>query len=338
MISYKILHNILAENDDAEKLYLTHPNLPDYSAMEKTVIDGEAAYIISSAGTTAFPYTPSSNIKLVKSSRYRPVANHIHSWIEMGYMYSGSCEHRVHKESSLLTAGQTFILDCNTPHSLGCMGKNDILVSIIMNKSFFTDAFFNHFSEESILSRFLMNSISERTSNNNYILFHTEKNRRVFTYMHELMCEHVEPSIHSHDVINTLMSLLFLELINAYESDMAAQVLSDNQQSILPILKYIETNYMSCTLASTASFFHINPNYLTSLLKRSTGFSFKELIQKQRFRSITNLLRNTTLPIDEIAQQSGYANLTFFYKKFRAEYNCSPAEYREQHRSHIPDR
>lgn len=331
MITYKMLEQILFENDDTEKMYLDNPEFPDYSRMEKVLLNGEPTIIITKAGTSAFPYTPHPNIQLVKSSRYRPVATHVHPWIELGYMFSGSCEHRIHQQTTMLTQGQAFILDCDTPHSLGLLEEKDILISMLMNKSFFTDAFFNRFSEESILSRFLLNSINEKTSHNNYILFHTEKNRRIGTYMKELMCEHIKPSIHSQDIVSALISLLFLELINAYESDLAAEALQVNQQNILHILKYIETNYKNCSLGSTASFFHINPNYLTSLLKRSTGYSFKELIQKQRFRSITNLLRNTTQPIDEIAQQGGYANLTYFYKKFRMEYGCSPKEYREQH-------
>lgn len=42
------------------------------------------------------------------------------------------------------------------------------------------------------------------------------------------------------------------------------------------------------------------------------------------------LLINTHQPIDEIARQSGYQNLTFFYKKFKELYDCSPKEYRQK--------
>ena len=44
------------------------------------------------------------------------------------------------------------------------------------------------------------------------------------------------------------------------------------------------------------------------------------------------LLIHSDEPIDIIARQSGYQNLTFFYKKFKELYHCSPKEYRQRNR------
>ena len=54
-----------------------------------------------------------------------------------------------------------------------------------------------------------------------------------------------------------------------------------HKNSISPILRYIEGNYRTCSLESTAKFFNMNPNYMTTLLKNRTGHSYKDLIQKQ---------------------------------------------------------
>ena len=74
------------------------------------------------------------------------------------------------------------------------------------------------------------------------------------------------------------------------------------------------------------------------MLKKKTGMTFKELIQQQRFLSITGQLQNTGLSIEEIAHLNGYENTTYFYKKFRQEYHCSPKEFRERYRRTGPSR
>lgn len=335
MLSYKTLNNILHQLEPEERLYKSRLSEPDLPDLTDTATDNTPVYIMTSDIVPPFSHAPHPSIMMRKTNRFLNVYPHIHPWIELGFMYSGSCDHTILGSTThKLKKGQVFILDSEAPHSIENLGEQDILITLLMSKPYFTDTFFNHFSEESVLSRFLVNAISKQTTHDNFIIFNSEKNRRVTMFFLELMCEHISPSMNSRDIINSLISLLFLELISVFEADKALQQLQLNKSTIVPILKYIESNYKSCDLKSTAAFFNMNPNYLTTILKRDTGYSFKELIQKQRFRSITNLLRNSNLPVEEIAYQTGYENTTYFYKKFKEEYGCSPKEYRCKHACH----
>ncbi|NYE06546.1 YesN/AraC family two-component response regulator [Bacillus niacini] len=76
--------------------------------------------------------------------------------------------------------------------------------------------------------------------------------------------------------------------------------------------------------------FGFNPNYLSTLLKKGTGKSFKELLQIQRLNQAALFLSNSDLPIPEIAEEVGYSSVTFFYKKFRELYHDTPYSYREK--------
>ncbi|WMJ86504.1 AraC family transcriptional regulator [Anaerocolumna sp. MB42-C2] len=332
MLPYKTLDNILHQLEPEEELYKAHHAEPDLSDLPYILSGNTPVYVMAADIVPPFSHAPHPSIMMRKTNRFINVYPHVHPWIELGYMYSGSCDHTIFNTSHTLKKGQVFILDSEAPHSVENLGENDILITMIMSKPYFTDSFFNHFSEESVLSRFLVNAISKQTSHDNYIIFNSEKNRRVTMFFLELMCEHISPSMNSQDMINSLISLLFLELISVFEADKALQQMQLNKSTIVPILKYIESNYKSCDLKSTAAFFNMNPNYLTTILKRDTGYSFKELIQKQRFRTITNLLRNTKLSVEEIAFQTGYENTTYFYKKFKEEFDCSPKQYRNQHK------
>lgn len=265
-----------------------------------------------------------------KQSRFLPCPTHIHNWIEINYMYSGYCPQIINDTTYTLKKGQVVLIDTDTPHSTGCLGEDDIMISLVINKNYLNSNFFNRFSKDSILSRFFINTINENANHDNFILFHSEKSRKLTLFFNELLCEVYDPSINSSDMVNSLITLILCELINVYENDVERQNLDVNKNSISPILRFIEGNYCTCTLESTAAFFNMNPNYMTTLLKKRTGHSYKELIQKQRLTHACQMLRNTTSSVTDIAHEIGYENISFFYKKFKEQYGCSPNEYRKR--------
>lgn len=265
-----------------------------------------------------------------KQSRYLACPTHVHNWIEINYMYSGHCPQVINDTSYTLEKGQVALIDTDTPHSTGCLGKDDIMISLVINKKYLNSNFFNRFSEDSILSRFFINTINENTNHDNYILFRSERSRKLTLFFNELLCEIYDPSINTSDMVNSLITLILCELINVYENDMERQNLNMDKNSISPILRFIEGNYKACTLESTAAFFNMNPNYMTTLLRQRTGSSYKELIQKQRLTRAGQLLRNTSSNITDVANEIGYENISFFYKKFKEHFGCSPNDYRQK--------
>ena len=125
------------------------------------------------------------------------------------------------------------------------------------------------------------------------------------------------------------MTLIVCELINVFEHSLVSTATGNN--TIFPIVRYIENNYQRCTLESTAEFFHMNPNYLSTYIRKHTGSSFKEMIQTQRLQQAARLLRNTGMAVNDICYHVGYSNTSFFFQKFREKYGCTPKEYRQKH-------
>lgn len=331
-MNHKQLDHALRTLGSRELSYRDDNKEPVYEDWHYFYRDGNEYYqmTIGREGHYLFKYQFHPYIIISRHDRYAPVKPHVHDWIELSYMYSGSCDQIINNTTSItLKKGQMLILESGAPHSIGNTGEGDILINLLMDRGFFTDAFFNHFSQENILLKFLLNAISEKTAHDNYILFHSENNTRISLFMQELMIEFLSPpSENSVDVVDNLISLIFLELVNVYRSETVSAELKLGKSNIITILKYIETNYRTCTLTSTAEFFNLNPNYLSMLLKKSIGYSFKQLIQHHRFAYVTTMLTNTKIPVDEIILQAGYENTTYFYKKFKEKYGCSPKQYR----------
>jgi AraC-like DNA-binding protein/mannose-6-phosphate isomerase-like protein (cupin superfamily) len=277
----------------------------------------------------------SSPLIVKKHSRFQQFPLHFHSWIEFIYVYSGSCNQIINDEKYHLTAGQTLLLDSDTIHTIEPLGEEDILINILLKKEYLNSEFFSRLSSESILTNFFLNSIMQGTLHNNFLFFQSDKSRRLPIFMKEFLCEWFDPSLVSTDILNSLFTLIISELMNVYKQDLDNSNNIIKKNSIIPMLSYIEKNYKTCTLNSTALFFNMNANYLSNLLKKHTGYSFKTLVQQKKIKYSEQLLKNTDLTINEIANLAGYENVSFFYKKFQEQCGCLPGEYRNKYTTSI---
>ncbi len=79
----------------------------------------------------------------------------------------------------------------------------------------------------------------------------------------------------------------------------------------------------------TARLFNYNSDYLSRMLKKSVNQSYQQLLTSFRLQRAADELIHTSKPIYEIAQDSGFSNLNFFYKKFSESYGVSPSTFRE---------
>nr|WP_285859151.1 helix-turn-helix domain-containing protein [Paenibacillus sp. MER 99-2] len=273
-----------------------------------------------------------------KHTRFAEVPPHIHTFIELSFVYSGQCSQIINGKKVTLKQGQICIVDTGVPHAILPTSEEDIIINILIRKEYFTSSFLSKLSNNGILSHFLGNAISDRQNHNRYIIFHSENNTNVPLLMRQLLCEYYEPSLGSSDIMNSYMLLIFYELLRVFQYDTNRPgTLTQSKVTIIEILKYIDQHYMDCTLTSTAEHFNFNPNYLSTMIKKTTGQSFKELVQREKLNYCSFLLANTDRPIYEIANSTGHSNLNFFYKKFQSHFGITPQQYREQHMVRLPE-
>lgn len=263
-----------------------------------------------------------------KHSRFSAYPAHLHPWIEFNYMYSGSCTQMVNGAPVELKQGQMLLLNYNTIHEIPVLGENDILLNIYVRKEYLNVAFFNRFSQKSNVLQFLINSITQGLTQNNYLHFASEHSRRLAVYVQEFFCERYDPCACSEDVLSGLFGLILSELVTICETDLSTAPQTNLPSTVLSILKYLESHYQTASLQQTASSFGLNPDYLSRILKKYTGKSFQTLLLEQRLSAAKQLLLQSDLTIENVAHEVGYDNVTFFYKKFEAYYHCSPGDFR----------
>ncbi len=131
-----------------------------------------------------------------------------------------------------------------------------------------------------------------------------------------------------------LQEILFLVLHIS-----VTQTNSDSERALPPmsahmdsLILYLVNHYhRKITLNDIAKTCGTNRNTLNQQCKQATGVTVMEYVIRLRVRLACRLLQDTTLPIAEIAERVGYADVTHFGRMFRKHVRLTPSDYRARH-------
>lgn len=102
-------------------------------------------------------------------------------------------------------------------------------------------------------------------------------------------------------------------------------------QNIRLAVEYINTHYAKqLSLEEVAEQVYLNPDYFSRAFKMETGQTFINYLTNIRLQYSIQLLENTALRVQTIAQQVGYYNASYFSTIFKKKYGMSPYEYRRK--------
>ncbi|MGG6314509.1 response regulator transcription factor [Paenibacillus macerans] len=106
---------------------------------------------------------------------------------------------------------------------------------------------------------------------------------------------------------------------------------SREEPSIVEAMKeMIELHYMNdLNLSEIAEQYHYNVSYLSDLFKTKTGQSFLQYLTDVRMNKAVQLLEETPLALNDIAELTGFSNASYFSTKFKKVFGMSPSEYRQ---------
>lgn len=95
------------------------------------------------------------------------------------------------------------------------------------------------------------------------------------------------------------------------------------------VLDYIHKNYaLPLTNGSIAELFGFHPNYLSSLIKMSTGIPMHKYILQVRLLHAVELLETGLISIGEIAEKCGFCDVYYFSKYFKSVMHVTPTEFK----------
>lgn len=261
-------------------------------------------------------------------TRFAHFPKHRHNYVEMVYMCSGSTTHIINgTDKIVLTEGDLLFLNQNTTQEIEPAAENDIAVNFIILPEFF-DRAFNMIERENVLRDFLVSALSQDASRTNYLHFQAREILPVQNLIENMIWSLIEEKSGTNTINQTTMGLLFMNLSAFADNVNQCSPNQYEQTQVFAVLKYIESHYKQGSLSDIARELHQEPYCISRLLKKHTGFNFKELLQQRKLQQAAYLLSQTPLTVDAIMKSIGYDNSSYFYRIFKQKYHCSPKEYR----------
>ncbi|HKL99364.1 MAG TPA: AraC family transcriptional regulator [Mobilitalea sp.] len=126
-----------------------------------------------------------------------------------------------------------------------------------------------------------------------------------------------------------LFEILFCLVRQEEEPVKSIQPFDGRSKLAADIIYYLQSSYsQKITIEHLAGEFHTNRTSLLTEFKKHTGQSINRYLVQMRLGMASTLLRDTQLSLEEIAERTGFSDISYFSKVFKKEIKITPSEYR----------
>lgn len=128
------LDSFLRKETNSEKWHKKNPGKPSeiYNKIPVVERNNQKIYL--------FDFTEDmglDDIIIFKESRYTELYTHYHKYLELNYVYDGSCEFEINGVHSILSKGDICIMEPDVFHSAKPKGKKDIVINIALKNKYY---------------------------------------------------------------------------------------------------------------------------------------------------------------------------------------------------------
>lgn len=268
----------------------------------------------------------SADIAVNKHCRYLPGKYHTHNFIEIFYIFSGTCIHVCHQQKYNLCAGDFCFWEYDAPHKIISNSDNFLAINILIRRNCFEKMFFPLLKTQNILSSYFQNILYGNTSHP-MILFRTGSDKKLRYFVSCLYQEETHKDTYYGEMMTNFLSEILIYLLRTHLSHVISKT-TEHSTGVTAILQYIQEHYNTVTLNEVCSQFSYSPAYLSRLIKKSFGMTFSEIIKNQRLDRAKWLLENTEMSIPDIALEVGCTDTSHLYRLFKQDLCTTPLKYR----------
>lgn len=130
---------------------------------------------------------------------------------------------------------------------------------------------------------------------------------------------------------NTLQ--LVAQFRRAFFSDTVQSLKAENPELFDQIIAHIEDHFREkLSMSEVAKHFYISERTISALFRKRLGTTFIQFLTQRRLIAAKSLILEG-IPMDIVAECSGFANYSTFYRAFRKEFGISPNSFRHQNES-----
>ncbi|WP_125709597.1 AraC family transcriptional regulator [Companilactobacillus zhongbaensis] len=257
------------------------------------------------------------------SWKVKDVMSHWHNSIELCYVVKGEPGRtRINGQEYQLTAGEFFVIGPNVIHSFKAVvdPRNEILTLLLpLNWLFDQIDDFNqiHFEIGPL----------DLTEPKFALL---EKSLAKITEYKRAEKPDIQNQVQTISALHYVAAFVLQKMSRFQENDSGSLKLG-SPLMIQSVMSEIQNNFSkNITIAQFSQENHISEAHLIRIFKKFVGVSPKNYLVQTRLTKATQLLRQTDLPIHEIAEQTGFGSNKNFFVLFRKHFEMTPNDYRHQ--------
>lgn len=258
-------------------------------------------------------------------TRFVHFPEHTHDYVEVIYMCQGQTTHVINGNRIVLNEGELLFLTPNARQEIYPASENDIAVNFIIMPEFFANTLQLIGHEQTPLHSFIIDILSGENGETAYMHFQVADILPIQNLVENLIWTLIYGAPNKRNINQSTMGLLLMHLINHIDRANG----ENDDKLVLTVLRYIEENYKQGSLAALAEELHYDYTWLSREIKMRTGKNYTDLVQEKRFVQAVFLLENTKMRISDIANETGYDNISYFHRVFHKQYGVSPKKYRD---------
>ena len=260
-------------------------------------------------------------------TRFVHFPSHRHNYIEVLYVCQGQLTNIIGGKEVVIHAGELLFLNQYTRHEILPAGEEDIAINFMILPEFF-DVAYTMAGNNNVLADFLVNVLRQDEERGEYLHFKVAEVLQIQNLLENIIYSLVTGRGNQNKINQTTMGLIFLYLMDSVQYvEMRLPNQYENMIS-MTTLDYIEQKYRTATLTELCDMLHLPMHVLSKMIKKTTGFNFKELLQRKRLGKAVELMCDTDLPISDIIAAVGYENNSYFHRVFKERYGVTPRAFR----------
>lgn len=134
------------------------------------------------------------------------------------------------------------------------------------------------------------------------------------------------------DQMSFALAAHLLRSYNVFEPVVSRALPALSRVEVARLTEYIEDNLdRPIGLAELAGIVNVSRFHFARLFKRSTGMTAISFVEQCRIRRAQSLIRETAIPLSEIALMTGFADQSHFTRRFHRHVGCTPAAFARAH-------
>lgn len=234
---------------------------------------------------------------------------HWHREVELLLAVGDRLDVRVNGAVYPVEPGEMIYLPSQCLHTMDVASERSAFIAIVFNPVLLSD----HYYTLPLLGR---------------AITHPVKDENIQLFMHSITLFEDRPLFYQMELKSHLLMLMKAIMVRQSESSGITDQYDPIPQPVKNAIQYLHDHYQKrITIDELSDQVNFSKYYLIRVFKKYTGYTPVQYLNSYRMRQAVELLRDGQQTVAQIAHEVGYESESYFVRKFREQYKCTPTNY-----------